>query len=120
MSRHSRVFTPTAIELIRELFAQGKSASEIADVIGSTPASVRARCCQLKIKIPGRGRPGLLRTQPHHIGEPKLVVHMPPAAYAALKQKAAHMQKSADKLAGMLLEAIIGADLYEAVLDDGD
>ena len=29
------------------------------------------------------------------------------------------MQRSADKLAGMLLGAIVGDDLYEDVLDDG-
>ena len=30
------------------------------------------------------------------------------------------MQKSADELAGMLLEAIVGREIYDAVLDDGD
>ena len=44
-----RVFTPAVIKAIREMAGQGKSASEIAATIGSTPASVRVKCCQLKI-----------------------------------------------------------------------
>ena len=35
-----RVFTPSAINTIRELAGQRKSASEIAEVIGSTTGSV--------------------------------------------------------------------------------
>ena len=46
-----RVFTPSAINTIRGLAGQGKSASEIAEVIGSTTRSVRVRCSQLKIKL---------------------------------------------------------------------
>src|SRR5271156_2488714 len=86
MPRHSRVFTPTTIEIIRGLVGQGKSVSEIADAIGSTAASVRVRCWQLKIKISRRerGRPRLLRTQPDHVRGEMLIVCMPPAAYAAL------------------------------------
>ena len=38
--------------------------------------------------------------------------------YAALKRKAADMQKSAVELSGELLDAIISSDIYEAVLDD--
>jgi hypothetical protein len=46
-----RVFTQTAINTIRILAARGKSAAEIAMAIGSTPASVRVKCCQLKISL---------------------------------------------------------------------
>lgn len=115
-----RVFTPTAIELIRELASQGKSALAIAAVIGSTAASVRVKCCELKIKLSRRRRPGLLRGSPHHNGEQKLVVFLRPAEYTALRQKAACRQKSAVELAEKLLQAIICSNLYEAVLDDDD
>lgn len=117
MTNYGRVFTPATVALIRKLAGQGKSASEIADAIGSTAASVRVKCCHFKIKLK-RGRPALLRTpQPTHRDQ-KLVVRMSPIYYAALKQKAAGMQKSPSELAEMLLEAIIRGDIYEAVLDD--
>jgi len=121
MSRPGRVFTPAAIEVIRGLADQGKSAAEIADVIGSTAASVRVRCCQLKIRLTRRGRPGLQRTQSRGNPEQTLViVSIRQAAYADLKRKAAHMQKSAVELAGMLLETIADSDLYSAVLGNGE
>jgi hypothetical protein len=77
-----RVFTPLAIKVIRELASQGKSASEIAATIGSTPGSVRVRCCQLKIQLSRRGRPSLVPSFPPH-KEHKLVVNMRPDNYAA-------------------------------------
>ena len=44
---------------------------------------------------------------------------MQPKVYAALEGKAVCMQKSTDELAGMLLEAIVGREIYDAVLDIG-
>ena len=119
MLYQSRVFTPAAIETIRDLASQGKSASEIADVIGSTAASVRTRCCQLKIKLGRRGRPSLLVPQSRHIPVQRPVFRVRPAVYAALNRKAFHMQKSVVELVQMLLEVIVSDDLYEAVLDIG-
>jgi len=110
-----RVFTPAVIKAIREMASQGKSASEIAATIGSTPASVRVKCCQLKIQLSRRGRPSLVPSFPN---EHKLIVYMRPDNYTALKRKAAQMNKSPVELAGMLLEAIVSADIFEAVLDD--
>src|SRR5271169_4002084 len=74
MPRQGQVFTPTAIEVIRRLAMQGKNAAEIAGVIGSTPASVRVKCCHLKIKLSRRGRPALPRTEPRQIPEYTLLV----------------------------------------------
>ena len=108
-----RVFTPSAINTIRELAGQGKSASEIAEVIGSTTGSVRVKCSQLKIKLRRQGRPG-----PKRQITGQIVICLSDADYAALKRKAADMQKSAVKLSGELLEAIISSNIYEAVLDD--
>jgi hypothetical protein len=107
-----RVFTPNAIDTMRGLAAQGKSASAIAEVIGSTAASVRVKCCHLKITL---RRPGRHRSQ---IGGHNEVIYLPAADYAALKRKASEMQKSASELSGKLLRAIIRSDIYEAVLDD--
>jgi hypothetical protein len=115
-----RVFTPVAIQIVRELASQGRSASEIACVIGSTAASVRVRCCQLQIKLSRRVSPSSVQTGLEHSAAQKLVVYMGPAEYAALARKAAQMQKSRVELAARLLEAIVGSDLYEAVLDNAE
>ena len=109
-----RVFTPSAINIIRELAGQGKSASEIAEVIGSTTGSVRVKCSQLKIKLRRQGQQGHIR----QIAGQRLVICLSDAVYAALKRKAADMQKSAVELSGELLDAIISSDIYEAVLDN--
>jgi hypothetical protein len=107
-----RVFTPAVIKTIRELASQGKSASEIAAAIGSTAASVRVKCCHLKIQLSRRGRPCL------HRDEHKLVLYMRPEDYTALKREAAHKRKSPAELAGTLLEMVASADIFQAVLDD--
>jgi hypothetical protein len=49
MPRRSDIFTPAAVRMIRRLAEQGQSAAEIAEAIGSTPGSVRVKCCRLKI-----------------------------------------------------------------------
>lgn len=49
--------------------------------------------------------------------ERKVALYVRSDVYAALNAKAAHMQKSPDELAGMLLEAIAASDIYGAVLD---
>jgi DNA-binding CsgD family transcriptional regulator len=104
-----RVFTPSAINTIR-MAGQGKSASEIAEVIGSTAASVRVNCSHLKIK--------LRRQRQRGDGGQELVIYLRDADYVALERKAVHMKKSAVELSGELLEAIIRSDIFEAVLDD--
>jgi hypothetical protein len=114
-----RVFTPVVIKAIRELASQGKTASQIAAAIGSTAASVRVKCCQLKIALSRRGRPSLVPSWPQHPGEHKLVLYMGTEDYAALKQKAVQMRKSPSELAGTLLGEIISADIFDAVLGDG-
>jgi hypothetical protein len=118
MPRRAHVFTPKAVNIIRRLAHQGTSASEIAQVIGSTPASVRVRCCQLKIKLVRRGRPSRKEHEPHSGRERKMVVYTRPEVYAALNRKAAHMHTSPVELAALLLEAIVSSDIYDAVLDD--
>ena len=86
-----------------------------AAVIGSTPGSGCVKCCQLKISLP-RGRPGSSQIKSLH----RLAVPLHPTSYAALKRKSAEMQRSAAELAGLLLQAIVSSDLYEAVLDSDE
>lgn len=112
------VFTPGAVELIRESARQGKSAVEIADVIGSTAASVRVKCCQLKIKLSRRGGASAQHDWRRYVGEGRLTVFMQRADYTALERKAAHKHKSAFEFARMLLHEIISSNIYENVLDD--
>ena len=83
-------------------------------MIGSTTGSVRVKCSHLKIKLRRQGRPGRKR----QIAGQRLVICLSDADYAALKRKAADMQKSAVELSCELLDAIISSDIYEAVLDD--
>jgi enoyl-[acyl-carrier-protein] reductase (NADH) len=109
-SQRRRIFTPSAINTIRGLAAQGKTAWQIAEVIGSTSASVRVKCCQLKI--------ALRRRNARQASEQSLVVYLHAADYVVLRRKAADMQKSVGKLSAELLTAIIHSDIYKAVLDD--
>jgi hypothetical protein len=110
-----RIFTPTAIDTVRELAGQGHSAAQIAFVIGSTAGSVRVMCSNLGISLRQRGRPRLRLTEPHLIQKQML---LSPAVSIALEQKAAQKQQSAARLMEKLLEAIVTSDLYEAVLDE--
>jgi len=106
-----RIFTADTILRIRQMAAEGSSSFEIAESIGSTPASVRVMCCQHKIKI-GRGRSA---------GTPlPLVAHLPGALSAEFRRKAEELQIPASVLATKLLSAIVISNIYEAVLDDGD
>ena len=116
MSR--RVFTPVVIKTITELASQGKSASAIAAAVGSTAASVRVKCCQLKIQLSRRGRPSLVPSWPQQPGEHKLVIYMRPEVHAALTRKAAQRRKSPAELAAILLVEIVSADIFKAVLGD--
>ena len=120
MSGHERIFTPKAIEIIRGLVAEGKSAAEIAQEIGSTAASVRVKCCQLKIKLRRPRDGGPVRTHPHHPHRRRLIVYLSPTTYIALKRHAYNMQKSVVELAELLLHEIVSSNIYDAVLDEGE
>jgi hypothetical protein len=56
---------------------------------------------------------------PSH-NEHKIVVSVRSEDYDALNRKAAQMHKSPVELAEKLLAAIVSANLFEAVLDDGE
>jgi hypothetical protein len=118
MPRRGQIFTPRTVTVIQRLADQGRAASEIAAAIGSTPASVRVRCSQLKIRLIRRGRPSRQEMKANGSGERKLIVYARQEAYAALQREAAKMHKPPTELARMLLEAIADSDLFGAVLDD--
>jgi hypothetical protein len=115
----ARVFTRAVINVIRELASQGKTAAQIATIIGSTPGSVRVKCCRLKISLSRRGRPSLVPSFPSD-NQGKLVVRMRADDYAALTRRAQQMDRSPVELAAMLLEAVASGNIFEAVLGDDE
>jgi hypothetical protein len=48
----ARVFTPEAVETIRQMSADGISPAEIAREVATTKPSLVSRCYQLGIKLP--------------------------------------------------------------------
>jgi hypothetical protein len=105
-----RIFTPNNIRRIQRMAEEGCSAIEIAQSIGSTPASVRVMCCRNKIKIFRRRR---------SIAN-GLVVHLPASVSSEFYRKAELLQIPASALAAKLLSAIVVSNIYEAVLDEKD
>jgi hypothetical protein len=49
--KRSTVFTADALTRIREMKTAGATSDEIADAIGTTVASLRARCSQLQMNM---------------------------------------------------------------------
>jgi len=104
-----RIFTQNNLLTIRRMAEEGRSATEIAESIGSTPASVRVVCSHHKIKI-GRGQPP----------DQSIVVCMDGTLSAEFRRKAEELQMPASVLATRLLSAIVISNIYEAVLDEED
>src|SRR5262249_31141621 len=100
-----RIFTLNNILTIRRMAEEGRSATDIAKAIGSTPASVRVVCSHHKIKI-GRGQ--------------DIVVRMDGTLSAEFRRKAEELQIPASVLATRLLSAIVISNIYEAVLDQDE
>ena len=117
MPRRGKIFTPATVRIVRHLADQGKSAAEIAEVIGSTAASVRVKCCQLKIRL-RRGSGSLSERRRRPTRGEKLDIYLDPAIYAGLKRKADALHRSVVDLAEKLLEAVVMSDIYDAVLDE--
>ena len=107
--RQARVFTPDNLLHLRQMAAEGRSAIEIAEFIGSTPASVRVVCCHNKIKL---GRPRR-RSMSSHV-----LAVLPESLAIEFHRKAEDLKISGSVLARRLLAAIVVSNIYEAVLDD--
>lgn len=119
MDGHGRVFTTENLLLVREMAARGCSAREIAEVIGSTPSSVRVKCSQQKIRLKrGRGRSSNGRLGQPEESRVRVVAYLPEQIYAVLVQRAHELRKPPSMLASILLSAIATSELYQAVLDD--
>jgi hypothetical protein len=120
--RPSRIFTRNNLLRIQQMAREGSSSIEIAKSIGSTPASVRVKCCQHKIKI-RRGHRFMrnaLSKPVHPLSVETIVAHLPASLSTEFHRKAKQLQIPASVLAGRLLAAIVESSIYEAVLDDKD
>jgi len=118
LNDQGRIFNSQNIDLMRQMAAQGCSAREIAEVIGSTASSVRAKCSHERIRLK-RGRGRALSLQAEQIGgQAPLVAYLPGPIYAQLVQKANELQQSPSVLASMLLSAVIVGDHYRALIED--
>jgi hypothetical protein len=90
--------------LIPALVDEGLSDIEIANRMGWTVGTLRARCSQLKIS---------LRRKTFTRGQ----IVLPQTIINQLQRRAAMMGITTSALAGELLEVIAREDLYNAVLD---
>lgn len=89
--------------------AEGLSAAAIADRLGSTPASVRTKCCELKIVLTaGRGR-----TKPEM---KQIAFKVPYKVFAVLDERAAQLKLTPDRLARDILSVVLSDNLIDAVL----
>jgi hypothetical protein len=115
-----RVFTTQNLTLLRQMAAQGYSAREIAEVIGSTPSSVRAKCSEQKIRLKrGRGRGRSQQLHAELLGEQvPIVAYLSGPAYAHLVQKAKELHQSPSVFVSKLLSAVVAGDLFESILED--
>jgi hypothetical protein len=125
MLANGRIFTPHALTVVRHMAERGSSSAEIANVIGSTAASVRVVCSHHKIKLRrGRRYPERKQSAPSDrvrpASEHTIVARMPATLYSDFFRKAEHLQLPVSVLASNLLAAIATSDIYEAVLDDAE
>jgi hypothetical protein len=122
MLQNSRLNPPQKLLGIRNLAEEGCSAVEIANLMDSTPGSVRVFCSRHKIKI-RRSQRYLRSALPRHIHSPSehtIVARMPAQLYFDFHRKAERLQMPVSVLASNLLAAIASSNIYEAVLDDKD
>jgi len=123
MGRNCRVFTLENLTLMRHIAEQGGSSIDIANTIGSTPASVKVMCCRHKIRLKRGRRSKNATSQSTDGSRPRTMAHiirahLPTPLFSEFSRKAEDLQLSASGLASNLLAAIATSRIYEAVLDD--
>jgi DNA-binding NarL/FixJ family response regulator len=106
-----KVFTPHALNVLREMAAAGHSARQIAEALGSTAGSIRVKCSQLKVR---------LCQQPKNASPSRLHLSFMFAAAEseALRRAAAERCVEPLQLGRMILRAVLRDDLIKAVLDN--
>jgi hypothetical protein len=100
------VFTPQGIETMRKMAENGDPARDIALAIGSTPASVRVKCCQLKIKLSRVRRPS------------DLMFTIPPEEFHKLVVAAERYGCTPTILTRKIVTLVLRDNLVDGVLDE--
>ena len=119
--KNARIFSPDNLLRIRQMAEKGSSSIEIAQCIGSTPASVRVKCCEHKIKIRrGRRSRNALSKPIHPLSDQSIQARLAAPLSIEFHRKAKELRIPASDLASKLLAAIVTSNIYEAVLDDKD
>jgi len=99
------VFTPEMIELMRRE-AQNKNAKELADMIGSTPGSVYAKCYENGIKI-----------KKHQTSAKAIRTELAVTIRSQLDCKANQLGITTETLVRRLITIIVQDDLFNAILE---
>jgi hypothetical protein len=117
------IFTDAVLALIPTLVAQNVPPGEIAERVGCTFGTLKARCSECKISL---RTPDWKDRRKQRIAEPTTVTMLPkPAsslmlsrvAMSRLRQRAEAGGMTEAQLASKLLETIGLDDLFDAVLD---
>ena len=113
-----RIFTPHGIATMRSMAANGDSACDIAHKLGSTSASVRVKCSQLKIKlvrwsavVDGSGGDNQERT---------FMITLQLAEFSKLVEAAKLRNCSPPVLARRIVTLVLRDNLVDGVLDEDD
>ena len=108
--RPTKTFTKANLLKIKVMADNGFGAVPIAHAIGSTPASVRNKCSEMKIKLG--------RTKGTDCSAERFIISVvSEASFLELDRHARQREISVQTLAVLLLETIAKDNLFDAVLD---
>ena len=116
-----RIFTPHGIATMRNMAANGDSARDIAQRLGSTSASVRVKCSQLKIKLVRRGPwSGYIDGSGGDHPERTFMITLPLDEFCKLVEAAQLRNCSPPVLARRIVTLVLRDNLVDGVLDEDD
>jgi hypothetical protein len=106
-----RVFTDMVLARIPLWIDDGWTLDAIAEKIGTTIGSLYATCSRLGISLKGAKRPASKREMD------ELVLRLPKPLLEKLDRRSLELSMSTEHLVIVLLEQIVGDNLFDAVLD---
>ena len=116
-----RIFTPHGIATMRNMAANGDSARDIAQRLGSTSASVRVKCSQLKIKLVRRGPwSAVVDGSGGDNQERTFMITLQLAEFSKLVEAAQLRNCSPPVLARRIVTLVLRDNLVDGVLDEDD
>ena len=111
------VFTPQAIATMIRMAEDGEGARAIAVALGSTPASVRVKCCSLKIPLSHPGLRSQLVSSDGDIKLRRIAFAISQGAFGKLFEAARVHGCSPQVLARWIVTLVLRDDLIDAVID---